>query len=292
MICFYLQYIFSFTHIHYNTQDTLPIIDSSNDDVILNTLSDNLRPEIVDIILDHPDGGMLDDAMGSLVQNWSATGSTQYSGLIREHRSRFRGIITSITGEPLAAFKLMGRGQQCGQDAFINLVRGRTRNLPTATQIKAAGEDGHPFANGLLHVRECFPSDLRDHTSFDNMMMALRNDAAKAQALKTANDQSVSANRQRKGPNNGKVIVSCAVTFTGAVRVASGEFERTLNSLSRLKELVEGPLKEFHIAGGFRADEMRARLQDPDDRCEFDALQKRNKGKLYPAFRLQYANEE
>ena len=123
--------------------------------------------------------------------------------------------------------------------------------------------------------------------------MALRNDAAKAQALRTANEQSVSAGRQRMGGNNnGRIIVSCATTFTGAVRVASGEFERTLNSLKRFQELLEGPSKAFHIAGGCNAKKLKTRLQDPNDRCEFDAIQKRGVGKLWPAFRMRYADDE
>ena len=124
------------------------------------------------------------------------------------------------------------------------------------------------------------------------MMMALRNDAAKAQALRTANEQSVSAGRLRLGGNNGRIIVSCATTFTGAVRVASGEFERTLNSLNCFQELLVGPSKAFHIAG-FSAKALRLRLEDPNDRCEFDSKQSRQGvRKLYPAFRLRYADEE
>ena len=175
----------------------------------------------------------------------------------------------------------------------MGLVRGGNQTLPSAAQIKAAGVDGHPFANGLLCVRECFPADLSNFSSFHDMMMAWRNDAAKAQALRTANEQSVSAGRLRLGGNNGRIIVSCATTFTGAVRVASGEFERTLNSLGRFAELLEGPSKAFHIAGGCNAKKLRLRLEDPNDRCEFDSKRPRQGvRKLYPAFRLRYADEE
>jgi hypothetical protein len=131
--------------------------------------------------MEHPDGAMLDEVMGSLCRNWTATGSAQYSGLIRERRSRCRGIITSITGEPLAAFKKLVGDQQ---DSFWGLV-GQTRSTPSAAQIKASGLDGIPFAHGHLRVRECFPSDVCDFTSFDNMMMTWRNDSDKALALKT-----------------------------------------------------------------------------------------------------------
>ena len=240
--------------------------------------------------MEHPDGGMLDDAMGSLCRNWTATGSAQYSGLIRERRSRFRGIITSITGEPLAAFKKLGTNLRSGQDSLRYLIGGR--NLPSAAQIKEAGVDGHPTANGLLHVRECFPADLSNFSSFHDMMMAWRNDAAKAQALRIAKELSASAGRLRLGGNNGRIIVSCAKTFTGAVRVASGDFERTFDSLKRFRELLEGPSKAFHIAGGCNTKQLKLRLQDQDDRCEFDAIQKGGVGKLYPAFRMRYAGEE
>ena len=242
--------------------------------------------------MDHPDGGMLDDAMGSLVQNWIHASSIRYTTL-RSHRSnQCRGIITSITGVPLAAFKFRGISTS-GPDAFMGLVRGGTRTMPSAAQIKAAGVDGHPFANGLLRARECFPADLSNFSSFHDMMMAWRNDEAKAQALRTAFEQSMSAGRLRLGGNNGRIIVSCATTFTGAVRVASGEFERTFDSLRRFAELLEGPSKAFHIAGGCNAKKLRLRLEDPNDRCEFDSKEPRSGvRKLYPAFRLRYADEE
>jgi len=251
--------------------------------------------------MEHPDGGMLDDAMGSLVQNWFHASSTQYTKLRRIQRNRFRGIITSITDEPLAAFKLMGHSDS-GPDAFRGLVRGAPHSdlvetsLPSAAMIKEAGIEGILFANGHLRVRECYPADLLDYTSFDDMMMAWRNNPAKALALKTANDLSLSAGRSRQGhKSNGRIIVSCAETFTGAVEVTSGVFERTLSSLRSFTKLLEGPSKVFHIYGGSNGQigqQLKARLQDPNDRCELDAIRKRGVGKLYPAFRLRYADEK
>ena len=241
--------------------------------------------------MDHPDGGMLDDAMGSLVQNWIHASSIRYTTLRKHRKDRCRGIITSITGEPLAAFKKLGTNLRSGQDSLRYLIGGR--NLPSAAQIKEAGVDGHPFANGLLRARECFPADLSNFSSFHDMMMAWRNDEAKAQALRTAFEQSMSAGRLRLGGNNGRIIVSCAKTFTGAVRVASGDFERTFDSLRRFAELLEGPSKAFHIAGGCNAKKLRLRLEDPNDRCEFNSERPRQGiRKLYPAFRLRYADEE
>ena len=243
--------------------------------------------------MEHPDGGMLDDAMGSLVQNWNHANFARYSTLRRSRRDRCRGIITSSTGEPLAAFKMIGDGNHCGQDTLRGLVRGRIENLPSTTQIKVAGVEGFPVASGHLRVRECYPADLRIHTSFDDMMIAWRNNPDKAQALSNANELSLSAGRSRQGPNNGSIIVSCAETFTGAVEVTSGVFERTFDSLRHSRDLLMGPLKVFHIAGGFHAKELKVRLQDPDDRCEFDAIQSRQGAKKkYPAFRMRYADEE
>jgi hypothetical protein len=95
-----------------------------------------------------------------------------------------------------------------------------------------------------------------------------------------------------RGGNNGSIIISCAETFAGAVMVSSGEYERTLDSLRRFQELLEGDLKAFHIAGGCNAKKLKTRLQDPNDRCEFDAIQKRGVGKLWPAFRMRYADDE
>jgi len=193
----------------------------------------------------------------------------------------------------LAAFKMIGCTQQgFGQDTFRGLVRGRIDKLPTAAQIKASGLEGIPFAHGHLRVRECFPGDLCNFTSFDNMMMTWRNDSDKALALRTANEQSVSAGNQMRGGNNGSIIISCEETLAGAVKVTSGEYERTFDSLRRSQELLEGHLKKFHIAGGWDAKQLKTRLEDPNDRCEFDAIRKRGVGKLYPAFRMRYADEE
>jgi hypothetical protein len=70
--------------------------------------------------MDHPDGAMLDEVMGSLCQNWIKQNSARYTTLSRSGRSRCRGIITSSTGVSLAAFKMIGCTQQgFGQDTFI-----------------------------------------------------------------------------------------------------------------------------------------------------------------------------
>ena len=240
--------------------------------------------------MEHPNGGMLDQVMESLVQNWTDASPTLFTTLCRGRSDRFRGIITDSTGMSLAAFIKIGNSDNHGQDTLMGLLH---CVLPTAAQIKAAGVEGIPVANGYLRVRECYPTDLCDHSSFHDMMITWRSDPVKALALRNANELSISASRRRFGGNNGSVIFSCAVPFAGAAMVTSGEYERTFDSLRQGWELLQGPSKEFHIPGGAKAKALKARLQDPNDRCEFDAAEARQGVRRnLPAFRLRYADVE